>query len=83
MDYALYCRSCRALLSGAGTRGYVIADLHDPDTIAVYPARVGTECFINGYKATVAKKMITAIPEGQAEVTEVLVTAASRADVRE
>ena len=76
MDYALYCRSCRALLSGAGTRGYVIVDLHHPDTIAVYPTREGTECFINGYKATVAKKMITAFPEGQVEVTEVLVTAA-------
>ena len=83
MDYALYCRNCRALLSEAGRRGYVIADFHDPDTIAVYSARVGTECFINGYKATVAKKMITAIPEGQVEVTEVLVTASSRADVRE
>lgn len=76
MDYSLYCRSCRALLSEAGTRGYVIVDLHDPDTIEVYPTREGTECFINCYKATVAKKMITAIPEGQAEKTEVLVTAA-------
>ena len=74
MDYSRYCRSCRALLSEAGTRGYVIVDLHDPDTLAAYPTRVGTECVINGYAVTVHKKTISAIPEGQTEVVEVLVT---------
>ena len=76
MDYSLYCQSCRALLSEAGTSGYVIVDLHNPDTLAAYPTRLGTECFINGYRATVEKKTITAIPEGQVEKIEVLVTAA-------
>ena len=76
MDYSLYCRSCRALLSEAGTSGYVIVDLHNPDTLAAYPTRLGTECFINGYRATVEKKTITAIPEGQVKKIEVLVTAA-------
>ena len=76
MDYSLYCRSCCALLSEAGTSGYVIVDLHDPETLAAYPTRLGTECFINGYRATVEKKAITAIPEGQVEKIEVLVTAA-------
>jgi len=76
IDYSLYCRSCRALLAEAGTRGFVIVDLHDPDTLAAYPTRFGTECFINGYRATVEKRTITAIPEGQVERIEVLVTAA-------
>lgn len=76
MDYSLYCQSCRALLSEAGTRGYVIVDLHDPDTLAAYPTRLGTECFINGYKATVEKKAISAIPEGQKEIVEVFVAVA-------
>ena len=76
MDYSLYCQSCRALLSEAGTSGYVIVDLHNPDTLAAYPTRLGTECFINGYRATVEKKTITAIPEGQVKKIEVLVTAA-------
>ena len=76
MDYSLYCRSCRALLSEAGTSGYVIVDLHNPDTLAAYPTRLGTECFINGYRATVEKKTITAIPEGQVKKIGVLVTAA-------
>ena len=76
MDYSLYCRSCRALLSEAGTSGYVIVDFHDPDTLAAYPARVGMECVINGYAVSVHKKTISAIPEGQTEVIEVLVTGA-------
>jgi hypothetical protein len=76
MDYSLYCRSCRALLSEAGTRGYVLLDRHDPDTLAVYPTRLGTVCFINGYRATVEKKTISAIPEGQKEIVQVIVTAA-------
>ena len=76
MDYSLYCLSCRALLSEAGTSGYVIVDLHNPDTLVAYPTRLGTECFINGYRATVEKKTITAIPEGQVKKIEVLVTAA-------
>ena len=76
MDYSLYCQSCRALLSEAGTSGYVIVDLHNPDTLAAYPTRLGTECFISGYRATVEKKTITAIPEGQVKKIGVLVTAA-------
>ena len=75
MDYSLYCQSCRALLSAAGTRGYVLLDLHDPDVIAAYPTREGTECIINGYTAAVGKKMISAAMfEGYVEVMEVLVT---------
>lgn len=74
MDYSLYCRSCRTLLSEAGAHGYVIVDLHDADTLAAYPARVGTECVINGYAVSVHKKTISAIPEGQTEIVEVLVT---------
>ena len=57
MDYSLYCRSCRDLLSAAGTRGYVLLDLHDPGTMTVYPTREGTECVINGYTAAVGKKI--------------------------
>ena len=75
IDYSLYCRSCRALLSEAGTSGYVIADLHSPDTLAVYPTREGTKCSINGYSVLVHKRMILAIPEGHKDVMEVLVTA--------
>lgn len=75
MDYSLYCRSCRALLSAAGTRGFVILDLHDPDTIAAYSTREGTTCIINGYTATVSKEMIRAIPKGHVEKMQVLVTA--------
>ena len=76
MDYSLYCRSCRALLSEAGTRGYVILDRHTPDVLAVYPTKIGTECFINGYLAVVEKKTAYAYPEGETEVVEVIVTAA-------
>lgn len=76
MDCSLYCRSCRALLSEAGTRGYVLLDRHDSDILTVYPTRLGTECFINGYRASVEKKTISAIPEGQKEIVQVLVTAA-------
>ena len=46
MDYLLYCRNCCALLSRAGTLGYVFLDLHDPDTMTVYPTRERTECVI-------------------------------------
>ena len=75
MDYSLYCRSCRALLSAVGTRGFVLLDLHEPGKIVVYPTRAGTECVINGYTAKVEKEMISsASPEGYVEVTQVLVT---------
>lgn len=75
MDYSLYCRNCRGLLSAAGTRGYVLLDLHDPDAIVAYPTREGSECNINGYTATVEKKKISAaMPEEYIEVVEVLVT---------
>lgn len=75
MDYSLYCRSCRDLLSAAGTQGHVLLDLHDPDTMAAYPTREGTECVINGYTAAVGKKTIgAATPEGYVEVTQVLIT---------
>lgn len=74
MDNSLYCRSCRALLSAAGTRGYVLLDLHDPDTITAYPVREGTECVINGYTVTVGKEKIgAATPEGYVEVMRVRV----------
>ena len=76
MDYSLYCQSCRALLSEAGTRGYVLLDLHDPDTIVAYPTQEGTECVINDYAATVEKKKLSAaMPEGYVEVIEVIVAA--------
>ena len=75
MNYGLYCRNCRALLSAAGTRGYALLDLHDPNAMAVYPAREGTECIINGYMTTVGKEMISsAAPTGYVEVTRVRVT---------
>lgn len=74
MDYTLYCRSCRALLSEAGTRGYVILDRHTPDTLEVYPAEIGAECFINGYRVVVEQKTIPALPEGKAEIVEAVVT---------
>ena len=76
MDFSLYCRSCRALLSAAGMRGYVLLDLHDANTIMAYPTRAGTECNINGYTAIVDKKKISAaMPEGYVEVMAVFVTA--------
>lgn len=76
MDYSLYCQSCRALLSEAGTRGYVLLDLHDPDTIVAYQTQEGAECVINDYAATVEKKKLSAaMPEGYVEVMEVFVTA--------
>ena len=62
-------------MSAAGTRGFVILDLHDPDTIAAYPTREGTTCIINGYTATVSKETIRAIPEGHVKKMQVLVTA--------
>ena len=74
INYALYCRSCRALLETVGTKGYALLDLHAPETLAVYPAREGTECAINGYTAVVHRKTIAAYPGGQTEVVEVLVT---------
>lgn len=75
MDYSLYCQSCRDLLSAAGTRGYVLLDLHRPGTVLAYPAREGTECFINGYVATVGKEMISAAaPKGYVEVMRIRVT---------
>lgn len=76
IDYSLYCRSCRTMLSETETRGYVIVDLHDQNALVAYPTRVGTECMINGYRATVEKKTISAIPEGQKEIVQVIVTAA-------
>ena len=76
MDYSLCCRSCRALLSEAGTRGYVILDRHAPDVLTVYPTRIGTECFINGNRAIVEKKTASAYPGGETEVVEVIVTSA-------
>lgn len=75
MDGSLYCRSCRALLKRAGTRGYVLLNLHAPDDAAAYPARAGAECCINGYRVTVEKKTIPALPEGEAEITEITVAA--------
>ena len=75
MDYSLYCRSCRALLSEAGTRGYVILDRHAPDALAAYPTKIGAVCYINGYRAVVEKKTIPAYPGGEAEIVEVVVTA--------
>lgn len=75
MDYSLYCRSCRALLSEAGTRGYVILDRHTPYTLAAYPTEIGAVCYINGYRAVVEKKTIPAYPGGEAEIVEVVVTA--------
>lgn len=79
MDYSLCCRSCHALLLRAGTRGYVVLDLHDPDTITVYPAREGTECVINGYRTAVGRKKIgAATPKGYVEVMRVLVTSDKR-----
>lgn len=74
INYALYCRSCRALLEAAGAKGYALLDLHDPGAIVAYPTTVGTECAINGYTAVVHRKTIAAYPGGQAEVVEVLVT---------
>lgn len=75
MNYSLYCQSCRALLSVAGTRGYVLLDLHDPATIVAYPTREGTECVINGYAVTVEKENIGAdTPEGYVEVMQVFVS---------
>ena len=74
MDYSLYCRSCRALLSEAGTRGYVILDRHTPDVLAVYPTKIGTECFINGYRAVVEKKTAYAYAVGETETVEIIVT---------
>ena len=45
-------------------------------SLLIQHTRLGTECFVNGYRATVEKKTITAIPEGQVKKVEVLVTAA-------
>lgn len=73
INNTLYCRSCRSLLKAAGTKGYVLLDLHDPDTIAAYPTRIGTECEINGYTAVVHNKTIGS-SDGEIEVVEVLVT---------
>lgn len=75
MDYSIYCQSCRNLLSAAGTRGYVLLDLHDPGVMVAYPTRDGIECVINEYTATAGKKKIgAATPEGYVEVMQVLVT---------
>ena len=74
INYALYCRSCRALLEAVGTKGYALLDLHDAGLIVAYPTTVGTECTINGYIAVVHRKTITAIPDGSAVVVELLVT---------
>ena len=75
MDYSLYCRNCRALLSTAGTQGYVLLDLHDPDAIAAYPTQVEAKYNINGYFASIEKKELSSgKPKGFIEVIEVIVT---------
>ena len=39
MDPALFCKTCRQLLAGAGLEGYVVVDLYDRDHIQAYPIR--------------------------------------------
>ncbi len=54
MDPSFFCRDCRALLAGASTKGYVLADLHDLDRITVYTVAEGAEYAIRDYAVSIS-----------------------------
>lgn len=54
MDPALFCGTCRRLLAQAGTAGYVMADLYDPERIQAYPIREGETQVIRDYRVSVS-----------------------------
>ena len=54
MKESLYCGACRAVLSAAATKGYVLVDMYDPEHIRAYPIANGKEYSIRGYKASIA-----------------------------
>ena len=51
----LYCLSCRALLSQAGTQGYLFLDLRDPERPAAFPVSHGVRLEIGWYTLTARK----------------------------
>lgn len=52
-DRRLFCRACRKRLAGAGGGAYALADLHDPEHIAVWPVEAGRTIRTRGYTVAV------------------------------
>lgn len=66
MQPGYFCGSCRNLLMGQATEGYVLLDLHDLDSIIAYPIKAGAAYSIRDYTVTI---------EDDGEKYSVLVTA--------
>lgn len=52
----LFCRACRKRLAGAGQGEYVLADLYDPEHIAVWPVEAGRTFQVRGYTVAVSEE---------------------------
>lgn len=53
---SLFCRQCRKLLAVAGKSGYVLADLHDLQHVAVNPITAGAVFQLRGYKVSIFRE---------------------------
>ena len=53
IDYTLYCRECRKILTRAGRSGCVLLDLHDFDARKAYAIRRGADYSINGFSVEI------------------------------
>lgn len=52
---AHFCYECRRIISNLDKKGYIIADLYDPETVAVYKVWDGAKYEIRDYLVTVNK----------------------------
>ena len=59
-----FCSTCRELLEAYAQCGFVLADLRDPETPAIYPVEVGTEFEVRCYKVSVIEDA-----EGELDIT--------------
>lgn len=54
IDPSYFCRSCRTLLAGTATAGYLLVDLYDLDGITAYAIEDGAEYTIRDYTVSIS-----------------------------